>query len=145
MKTLPALKNCEICPFLIEFVSSCTEMYKTDVAYDIKQLYTIVLRGFSEVFWGIRKLGTQMGTEKSPYLDFYKKQNAIVIFKLSNLKIIDGEIFGDISLTSYTEEYENEYLNINNNLIRYYDVEESEDFYRKSKKIIREFLNKDEE
>ena len=145
MKTLPALKNCEICPFLIELVDSCTEMYKTDVAYDIKQLYTIILRGFSEVLWGIRKLGTQMGPEKSPYLDFYKKQNAIVIFKLSNLRIIDGEIFGDIALTSYTEEYENEYLNTNDKLIRYYDFEESQDFYRKSKKIIREFLNKDEE
>lgn len=53
MRTLPALKNCEICPFLIELVDSCTEMYKTDVAYDIKQLYTIVLRGFSEVLWGM--------------------------------------------------------------------------------------------
>lgn len=144
MKTLPALKNCEICQLLIELVDSCTEMYKTDVAYDIKQLYKIVLTGFSEVFWGIRKLGTQMGSEESEYLDFYKNQNAIVIFKLSNLKIIDGEIFGDIALTSYTEEYKNEYLNINNNLIRYYDVEESEDFYRKSKKIIREFLNKED-
>ena len=42
----------------------------------------------------------------------------------------------------YTEEYENEYLNTNDKLIRYYDFEESQDFYRKSKKIIREFLNK---
>ena len=119
-------------------------MYKTDVAYDIKQLYRIVLTGFSEVFWGIRKLGTQMGTEKSPYLDFYKNHNAIVIFKLSNLRIIDGEIFGDIALTSYTEEYKNEYINTNDKLIRYYDVEESEDFYRKSKRIVQEFLNKED-
>ena len=144
MKVLPALKNCEICPLLIEFVDSCTEMYKTDVAYDIKTLYKIILKGYSNVYWGIRKLGTQMGSEESEYLNFYKKQNAIVIFKLSNLRIVDGEIFGDIALTSYTEEYKNEYLNTNNELIRYYDVEELEDFYRKSKKIIREFLNKED-
>ena len=141
MKELPAFRNYRIYSFMIDLVEDCVEAYKTDVAYDIKSLYKSVLLGNNQIFWGVRKCGTGMGYANSEYLDYYKKNNMIILFNFSNLKIIDGEIYGDISMISYNEKYENKWYNKGGETKEWYHAgDEYDEFYNNVRKITREFI-----
>lgn len=141
MKTLPAFKNHEIYSFMIDLVEDCVKAYKIDVAYDIKSLYKSVLLGNNQIFWGVRKCGTGMGYANSEYLDYYKQNNMIVLFNFSNLKIIDGEIYGDIAMVDYVEKYENKWYNNTGEMTHWYHVDdEYDDFYFEVRKIARSFI-----
>lgn len=143
MKTLPAFRNYSVCDFMIEITDNCVEAYKVDVAYDVMMLYKIVLTGKDNVFWGIRKCGTGMGCAESEILDFYKKNNMIMLFEFSNLRVSNGKIWGDIKMTSYTEEYKNKWYNENGEEKGWYNAgDDYDEFYYEVRKITREFLEK---
>lgn len=141
MKTLPAFRSYSVCDFMIELTDNCAEAYKLDVAYDVMMMYKITFTGTENIFWGIRRCGTGMGKAESEILDFYKKNNMIVLFEFSNLKIINGKVFGDIAMISYTDEYENKWYNKNGGDMEWYHVgDEYDEFYNEARKITRDFL-----
>lgn len=141
MITLPAFRNYSVCDFMIELTDNCVEAYKNDVAYDVMMLYKIVLNGKDNVFWGVRKCGTGMGYAESEILDFYKKNNMIMLFEFSNLKILNGKVWGDIKMISYTEEYENKWYNENGEEKSWYNAgDDYDEFYNNVRKIVRNFL-----
>lgn len=143
MKTLPAFKNYDICSFMFDLTNDCVESYDIDVAYDVAALYRITLKGEEKIFWGVRKCGTGMGYKESEILDFYKKNNMIVLFEFSNLRIVDGTIFGNIAMTSYNEKYKNKWYNEDEETKNWYHAgDEFDDFYCEARKITREFLEK---
>ena len=111
MKELPAFRNRDVCDFMMDLTSDCVESYKIDVAHDVKCMYEIVLHGANEVYWGVRRCGTGMGYEDSEFLEYYKHNHMIVLFKLSDLHMVNGDIYGDIAQVSYTEPYENKWYN----------------------------------
>lgn len=141
MKTLPAFRNYSVCDFMIEITDNCVEAYKVDVAYDVMMLYKIVLTGKGDVFWGIRKCGTGMGYAESEILDFYKKNNMIMLFEFSNLRVSNGKIWGDIKMISYTEKYKNKWYNENGEEKGWYNAgDDYDEFYNNVRKIVRNFL-----
>lgn len=141
MKELPAFRNYDIATFMIDLVGDCVESYKTDVAYDIRALYKLIINGKNQVFWGVRRCGTGMGYADSEYLDYYKKNNMIVLFSFSNLKIINGEIYGDIAMVDYKEKYENKWYNSTEEMTHWYHVDdEYDDFYYEVRQIARSFI-----
>ena len=84
-----------------------------------------------------------MGYKESEILDFYKKNNMIVLFEFSNLRIVDGTIFGNIAMTSYNEKYKNKWYNEDKETKNWYHAgDEFDDFYYETRKITREFLGK---
>lgn len=141
MKTLPAFKNYSICNFMIDITSDCVEHYKLDVAYDVMTLYKIALTGENTIFWGVRECGTGMGHAESEILDFYKKNNMIVLFKFSNFKVTNGKVYGDIEMISYKDEYKNKWYNENGEEKDWYHAgDDYDEFYNSTRKIIRNFL-----
>lgn len=141
MITLPAFRNYSVCDFMIELTDNYVGAYKIDVAYDVMMLYKIVLNGKDNVFWGVRKCGTGMGYAESEILDFYKKNNMIMLFEFSNLKILNGKVWGDIKMISYTEEYENKWYNEYGEEKSWYNAgDDYDEFYNSVRKITRNFL-----
>lgn len=141
MKELPAFRNYDVTTFMIDLVGDCVESYKTDVAYDIRALYKLILNGKNQVFWGIRRCGTGMGYADSEYLDYYKKNNMIVLFDFSNLTIVNGEVRGDIAMVDYWKEYKNKWYNETGETKNWFHSgDEYDDFYYEVRKIARKFI-----
>ena len=141
MKTLPAFKNYEITSFMIDLTGDYVKSYKIDVAWDVRALYKLIINGKNQVFWGIRECGTGMGYADSEYLDFYKKNNMIILFEFSNFRIVNGEIYGDIAMIDYNEDYENKWYNEENKKQNWFHAgDEYDDFYYEVRTIVRKFI-----
>ena len=141
MKKLPAFRNYDICNFMMDLTQDCVEAYKTDVAHDVKCLYKLVLMGNNEVYWGVRKCGTGMGYEDSEILEYYKAWNMISLFKFTNLRVVNGDIRGDIEMVSYKEPYKNNWYNDLGKDENWYRAGDDFDvFYHDVRKISREII-----
>ena len=142
MKELPAFRNYDVCSFMMELTNNVVESYKIDVAYDVRSLYNLVLKGNTHVFWGVRRCGTAMGYENSEGLKYYKDNNLAILFELSNLRINNGYIFGDISLISYKEPYKNKWYNeIGVDSCWYRAGDDYDVFYNEVRRICRNFIS----
>lgn len=141
MKTLPAFQNCDICDFMISLTNYCVDSYQIDVAYDVADLYNIVLRGYKTLYWGIRKVGTGMGSENSEILDFYKKNNMILLFRFTDMRIEKNKLRGDVQMISYTEKFNNKWYNeVNSDGPWYHAGDDFDEFFSECKKTARDFL-----